>query len=78
MANEVSFKDLTAPAFNEPLQAHNALSFKLVKTGTPIYRRVSLFVSTSTFPDFACFPESVAQLNDELFKAFAVLRLDAE
>lgn len=31
--NELNFRDYKAPIYNEQLNAHNALTFKLVKTG---------------------------------------------
>lgn len=38
--NELNFRDYKAPVYNEQLNAHNALTFKLVKTGRYLFLEI--------------------------------------
>ena len=57
--SDASFKELTSPVYNESLQAHNLLSFKLVKTGERqshvILLSLCLFAFSPFAPSFAYF-----------------------
>lgn len=41
--NELNFRDYKAPIYNEALNAHNALTFKLVKTGRYLRESYALY-----------------------------------